>query len=136
MTTEIPATVTALAKEHAYTPSVAKEKNQLIVPSVPRCHQEIPPQYPPMPYFAILQPLQTTPPKTPTTKISSRTMLKTLKVALEINNLPAVVAPAPLIRLILNGAPPIHVSRTQIHMSLSSLPFTTPHASSASNETG
>lgn len=45
-------------------------------------------------------------------------MLKTLKPVLEINNLPVVLAAAPLTRLTLNGAPPIRASRTQIRMSL------------------
>ena len=70
-----------------------------------------------MPYLAILQTLQTNPLKNPTTRILYHPILKTLKAVLEINNLPAVLAAAPLTRLTLNGAPPIRASRTQIHMS-------------------
>lgn len=71
-----------------------------------------------MPYLAILQTLQANLLKNPTTRISYRPMLMTLKPVLEINNLPAVLAAAPLTRLTLNGAPPIRASRTQIRMSL------------------
>lgn len=90
-----------------------------------------------MPYLAILQTLRTNLLQNLTTKISSHPMLKTLKAALEIKNLPAVLAAAPLIRRpTLNGAPPIPASRTQMHMSHSLLLYTPPRASSASKETG